>query len=411
MNVLFSGNDEKQLLSGSHRTCSVQETLARILPIKHKFGISRVANVTGLDHIGLHVVIAVRPNARSIAISQGKGRTLDHAKASAVMEAIEIWHAEHFDKPVFFASAADLLARHKFVDLDQLPSTRGRIPTHTERLHWVKAVELNSEQEMLVPLEMVHADYTHPLPPGVGCFPSSTNGLAAGNHILEAICHGICEVIERDALSVWHHASFKSQQATRLALGSIDDTFVIGVLQDFWNAGLECCVWDVTSDLGVATFLCIVREPGAESDHLGLGSGTHPDRAVALQRALNEAAQTRLNYITGAREDLTIEEYSMFGRRQKSEAFSELFVDGPKNHQFDQAPTRVNDNLKADLNWLQINLRRAGIEQVAVVDLTREEFKIPVVRVIIPGLEAPHDDDTYVPGARAERAANGKHVG
>ena len=89
MNVGFSGSDEKRLLSGSHRTCSVQETLARILPIKHRFGISRVANVTGLDHIGLPVVIAVRPNARSIAISQGKGRTLDHAKASAVMEAIE----------------------------------------------------------------------------------------------------------------------------------------------------------------------------------------------------------------------------------------------------------------------------------------------------------------------------------
>ena len=58
-----------------------------------------------------------------------------------------------------------------------------------------------------------------------------------------------------------------------------------------------------------------------------------------------------------------------------------------------------------------MNLRQAGIEQVAVVDLTREEFKIPVVRVIIPGLEAPHDDDTYVPGARAERSANGNHVG
>lgn len=411
MNAGFSGSDEKRLSSGSHRTCSVQETLARILPIKHRFGISRVANVTGLDHIGLPVVIAVRPNARSIAISQGKGRTLDHAKASAVMEAIEIWHAEHIDLPVFFASVADLLARHKFVDLDQLPITRERIPKHTERLHWVKSVELNSGQEMLVPLEMVHADYTHPLPPGVGCFPSSTNGLASGNHILEAICHGICEVIERDALSVWHHASLETQKATRLALGSIDDALVEGVLQDFRNAGLECGVWDVTSDIGVATFLCIVREPGAESDHLGLGSGTHPDRAIALQRALNEAAQTRLNYITGAREDLTIEEYGMFGRRQKSEAFAELFVDGPQNHQFDRVPTRVNDNLKADLNWLKLNLLQAGIEQVAVVDLTRDEFKIPVVRVIIPGLEAPHDDDTYVLGARAERAANGKQVG
>lgn len=410
MSVEYSGSDKKQLLAGSHRTCSVDETLAQILPIKHKFGITRVANVTGLDRVGLPVVIAVRPNARSIAVSQGKGRTLDHAKASAVMEAIEIWHAEHFDKPVFFASAADLLERHKFVDLHQLPRTYGRIPKRTERLHWVKAVELFSEQVMLVPLEMIHADFTHPFPPGAGCFPSSTNGLASGNHILEAICHGICEVIERDALSVWHHGSFELQQASRLQLETINDALALDALQKFRSAGLECAVWDVTSDIGVATFLCVVREPSVDAGHLGLGSGTHPDRAVALLRALNEAAQTRLNYISGAREDLTVEEYSVAGRRQKTEAFSELLAEGPQCHRFDQVPTSVNDHLKADLNWLKKNLRRAGIEQVAVVDLSREEFKVPVVRVIIPGLEAPHDDDTYVPGARAKRAANGKQV-
>ena len=54
-----------------------------------------------------------------------------------------------------------------------------------------------------VPFELVSADYTLPLPPGSGCFQASTNGLASGNHPLEAVCHGLCEVMERDASTLW----------------------------------------------------------------------------------------------------------------------------------------------------------------------------------------------------------------
>ena len=41
------------------------------------------------------------------------------------------------------------------------------------------------------------------------------------------------------------------------------------------------------------------------------------------------------------------------------------------------------------------------MKQVVTVDLTKPEFELPVVRVVIPGLEGPDDDDDYVPGTRA----------
>ncbi len=407
MDVGNIGDKHKLLTDGLHRICTAQQTLDRILPIKHKFGISRLANVTGLDRVGLPVVLAIRPNARSISVSQGKGSTLALAKVSALMEAIEIWHAEHFDQPVFFASFEDLSEQHEFVDLRRLPEVRRRTRSSAERLHWVYARELMSDRNVLVPVEMVHTDYTHPLFPGTGCYPSSTNGLASGNNQLEAICHAICEVIERDALALWHHCSADAQPASQLDLNSIDDPTCLNALQKFVDADLECFVWNVTSDVAVATFMCVIYDRQSETNHLGLGSGTHPDRALALQRALNEAAQTRLNYITGAREDLSFEEYNTSGRAQKMAEFA-IEPDGrTPSLKFHDVPTSVNVDLEGDLERLKLCLIQVGIEEIAVVDLEREEFQIAVVRVIIPGLEAPHDDDGYVAGARA-RSINGE---
>ncbi len=76
------------------------------------------------------------------------------------------------------------------------------------------------------------------------------------------------------------------------------------------QAGLDVVVWDATSDIGVATFHCLITDGADPQGHMGLGSGAHPDRAVALARALTEAVQTRMNYITGARDDLKFEEFT-----------------------------------------------------------------------------------------------------
>lgn len=402
------GRSEKQLLRGSHRVCSVEDTLARVLPLKHAFGITRIANVTGLDRVSVPVAIAIRPNARSIAVSQGKGATYNHAKASALMEAIEIWHAEHVDCPVYYASAADLSAHHQMIDLSRLPRTPTPAPRNTVRMHWIMATDLMDGGQKLVPLEMVHADYTHPVSPDCGFFPSSTNGLASGNHLMEATCHAICEVIERDALTLWYHLPLEAQRATRVDLASLTDPTHLRTLEKFAHAGLECALWDVTSDIGVPSILCIIYDSAAPGEHLGLGSGTHLDPKTAVHRAMNEAAQTRLNYITGAREDLFHDEFSLDGKQQKLDAFAGLLADSTPTRDMSSMTGAIHQTLEEDVAWLIARLSNIGIKEVAVVDLSRAEFDIPVVRVIIPGLEAPHDDETYVKGPRARQVLAGE---
>ena len=79
---------------GTHRIISPEDTLARVVPKAPQIGITRLGNVTGLDRIGIPVTVSVRPNSRSVSVSQGKGLGLSQALASALMEAIELFHAE-----------------------------------------------------------------------------------------------------------------------------------------------------------------------------------------------------------------------------------------------------------------------------------------------------------------------------
>jgi len=83
------GVDERQLKQhreGTERTRSPAETVAIYRPVMEAVGITRLANVTGLDCVGIPVFMAVRPNARSLAVSQGKGVDADAVRASAMME-------------------------------------------------------------------------------------------------------------------------------------------------------------------------------------------------------------------------------------------------------------------------------------------------------------------------------------
>src|ERR687891_2259925 len=103
---------------GTHRTIAPATTLARVQPYLAALGITRIANVTGLDRIGVPVVMVCRPNSRSLAVSQGKGVTLDAAKASGLMEAIELYHAEHALLDLKLATYHELANTHVVVDVN-----------------------------------------------------------------------------------------------------------------------------------------------------------------------------------------------------------------------------------------------------------------------------------------------------
>lgn len=395
----------KRYFHGTHRTCTPQETLARLRPLLPAMGITRIANVTGLDRTGIPVVMVCRPNSRSVAVSQGKGLTLEAAKASGVMEAVEVWHAERIMRPLKLASLDEIRRGHRVANVALLPQAAGSAFNPDLPLLWVEGEDLLGGGAVWVPVELVSANYTLPLPPGSGCFQANTNGLASGNHHLEAVSHGLCEVVERDATTLWKHQSLRARESRVLDAESVDDPACSSVMQQLRAAGLLFQIWETTTDIGIASFVCLLMGSNDDDADPEFGAGCHPARQVALLRALTEAAQARNTYIAGARDDYPAAAYSGAYRRRRR-LFCQGLMRAPKARRaFAHAPTFEAPSVEGDLRWMLARLRAADIDQVIAVDLTMESVGVPVVRVIVPGLEGPMDDEDsdYAPGARARR--------
>jgi YcaO-like protein with predicted kinase domain len=392
---------------GTHRTVDPATTLARVQPYLPRMGITRIANVTGLDRIGVPVVMVCRPNSRSLAVSQGKGLTLDAAKASGVMEAIELYHGERIELPLKLGSVSDLGATHRLVDLGRLPRRADSRFHPNLQMLWIEGHDLLSEQPAWLPYETVHTNYTLPFPTGSGCFIDHTNGLASGNDLVEAINHGICEVVERDATAIWHHLGSQGRHRTRLELGTIDDNDCIEVLDKLGRADFAVAVWHTTTDIGIPSFYCVIVDRRHEGSHLGIGSGAHPSRSVALLRALTEAVQVRTTYITGSRDDLPPDHFTAPTIQHKLQHVRALMATGQAVRDFRDAPTYESDTVGDDLAWILARLQSVGIEEVIAVDLTLPQLGISVARVVVPGLEGPHDHPACVAGQRARRAHEG----
>jgi ribosomal protein S12 methylthiotransferase accessory factor len=392
----------KEYRLGTHRTVSPHATLARADPHLGEMGITRIANVTGLDKLGIPVVMVCRPNSRSISVSQGKGVELAAAKASGVMEAVETYHAERITLPLKFASFDELHHAHPMVDVAKLPFSVGDRYRNDRALLWIEGRNLMNDEPLWLPHELVHTDYTLPQPTGSGCFAANTNGLASGNHILEAIAHGLYEVIERDAITLW-----RLQRSTTggqpLNLSSVNDGSCRALLERFECADIDVRVWNATSDVGVACFFCLVMGRQEDDTEPEFGSGCHPVREVALLRALTEAAQARTTYIAGSRDDFAAEIYSAAARAERTYACRELLASQAREQTFEEVPSFESDTLWEDISWTLGQLQAVGVNQVVAVDLTQERFRIPVARVVIPGLEGVYkgEHSDYVAGERA----------
>lgn len=392
---------------GTHRTVPPEETVRRALRLAPIMGITRVANVTGLDDVGVPVVTVCRPNSRSLAVSQGKGIQLAAAKASALMESIEAYHAETITLPLRYCSLEELRYSHLVVDVELLPRVATSSFGSNMRILWCEGRDLLSDEQVFVPHELVHTDYTWPYPPGSGCFAGSSNGLASGNHRLEAVSHGICEIVERDATFLWMLRGSAEQTARSVDVTTVDDPACRQVLDLYEGAGLAVAVWETTTDVGIASFLCVIFQPEdnpARPLPPAAGAGCHPSRSIALLRALTEAAQSRLVLISGSRDDVGRDLYARHRHEVNLEALRGQ-LDASKPRSFLAAPDWDCDTLDGDVEWELTCLRGAGVPHVIAVDLTKELFALPVVRVVIPGLEGLHEIPGYVPGRRARRLA------
>lgn len=389
---------------GTHRVIAPEETLERLRPWLSAFGITRVADITRLDTIGIPVAVAVRPGSRSNVTFQGKGIDRAAAKVSAIMEAIETSCAERVDGPLVWASVAEMCAAGRaLVDWEHIVSRKGARLSIQTRLLWIEGRLLPENDVCWLPFECVHTNFTLPAPAGSGYFLASTNGLASGNDRREALVHALCEVVERDAQVLFALDPAKLDHR-RLDLSTIDDPEAVGVLRRIAEGGLVSAVWDMTSNIGIACFKCHIMEREGGPGLMPLpaeGHGCHPDRGIALLRAVLEAVQSRATIIAGSRDDVGPDLYARYDDMEELSRWRERLGTTEAACSFSDAPQVIHQTVDEDLDHIVQRLRAAGVNQIAAVDL-QPDIAIPVsvVRVVVPGLEGPVASDVAL-GTRA----------
>lgn len=367
---------EKAIHIGTHRVCPPEETLERVLPLLSRMGITRVAEVTQLDDLGVPVFQAIRPNSRNLSVSQGKGVTRALAKISAIMESIEMWHAENPSLPTIRATVGEMAERLPYSVYD-LNLAAYHCLHDGFLLEWFPGKIVGSGEETFVPAGYIRLDFTPTrswLPP---TFEVSSNGLASGNTFEEALLHSLYEVIERD--------TFAQAKLQKLPTVSIDASTVDGqgsgpLLETIARAGADFEIDCVTGPTGIACFE--VRLISSSYPILAVGYGCHLDRDVALSRALTEAAQSRLTMISGARDDIDQRSYA----RIKSQHQIVKLETKRAGTSFHELPSLCLSDLAADLQEVTQRLLVAASCSPIVVDLTHAELNVPVVFVIAPKL-------------------------
>ncbi|MDI6886227.1 MAG: YcaO-related McrA-glycine thioamidation protein [archaeon] len=370
---------------GTHRAVPPEETLTRIEPKMPAAGVTRVADITGLDRIGIPVFSSIRPTAEGGAVSvyNGKGTTAAEARVSAMMEAVERYSAEVGARELLIESYSRLSEKENGLNPKELI-----LPDYVKHVEdvpipWVKGYDLIKDEAIFVPANAVF----HPLPSRferVRLFRTNTNGLAGGNELEEAIFHGLAEVIERDA---WSLVEITRNTGPNV---KIEGGEIRNLMDNFLNADVSVLIRDITSDLGVPTFAAVsddlmLRDPAL----LTIGMGTHTDAGVAIKRAITEVAQSRLTQIHGAREDTVTADVRRMMGYEWMHKMNKHWFETSEFEEFDHVASSSFDSndFLVDIQYMVERLKGVGLERVIVVDLTRAEIGVPVVRVIVPGLE------------------------
>jgi len=374
---------EKEFVWGTHRAMPPEETLARIRPHLARAAITRVADITGLDTIGVPVAVAMRPASATIAVEGGKGLSTAAAMTSAAMEAIERFVAE-IDPLVDERGTIGEVADRLPITPERFPMFRHASVSPDRRYAWTRMQDLLTDRPFLVPCELVHLPTVEPAVPFAHPWAPSSNGLASGNHLPEAICAALYEAIERDATWCWQHALRKGSPPLVVDPATIDGPAIGELLDTLDGAGVDAQILWCPTDIGVPSCLAFIvdRKRGVGAYK---GYGCHLDPEIAMIRAVTEAVQSRTIFVAGARDDIL---RPMYEANKRGDVHSKVeFPQGVRRVSVTDIPNRATTSFHGDIAVMLELLGRAGFEHVLVRELDGSPFECSVARVVVPGLE------------------------
>jgi len=381
--------------SCTHRAIEPSKTLANYENKLKIAGITRITDITHLDRIGIPVYSAIRPTAQDggVSIYAGKGAKKEQAKASAMMEGFERYSAEKQKIDEINSKVANIqeMSNEKFIHPNDLICSNEVKDLDFEKensLEWTLVTDISTEDEYYIPSNAIFHPYIPKNPSATAIFKGNTNGLASGNVLEEAVLHGILEVIERDAWSIFE---LTKKNKKEIAIDKIENPLINSLLDKFKKESIYIKLMDLTADVDIPTIAATADDTALQDPALlTLGVGTHLNPEIAVLRALTEVAQSRATQIHGTREDTSRAVFMRKAGYIRMKKMNKHYFDSENEENIIDI-TDIKDkstkSLKKDIEITTRELKNNGLDKILFKDLTREEIGVNVVRVVIPKTE------------------------
>lgn len=365
------------------RSISAQALLPLARTAGAAAGVTRLADITRLDRLGLPVWQAVRPMSRALSAHQGKGATDADAQVGALMEAFESSCAESFEEEGPWCRLDELPVLERAAEMADFAADRRDPPAADQTYRWVAAENPMSGRRLHLPFDLVSLDLTQAVP---SRFDRASNGVATAATRGEAIAVALQELIERDAVIEWQAGGMLACAASVLEVDTVPFDWFSAWIERLDAERIAARFYAVPSVTESPVFLCELVEGSEESaPYRGIqGRGCHAVPEIALFKALAEALQARATFIAGAREDLRAADYAKLPPATVTISFGLPLGTGMAGVAWEQlapGPRGADDILAA--------LEAAGYREAAIVDLG-QAGPLATVRAFVPGLGSLH---------------------
>ena len=413
---------------GGHRSVSPEQTLKKyahlVSPIT---GVVRMLAPVAQDDGIAHVYVAgLNPAMRMDRLdhlkqglrnaSCGKGVSEKQAKVSALCEAIERYSGEFTGGELRVTRALqdwkegeayhpnDIMrySTQQYAEREawnKKGSRFNRVPEPLDEnvpIDWTPLWSLTAQRHKYLPTQLVY--YRAQASEGddtcyaMGC----SNGNAAGNNLEEAVLQGFFELVERDAVALWWYNRLRR---SGVAVESFSEPYLLELVQHY-RQHYQRVTWalDLTSDLGIPVFVAVSKMMEGKEERLLFGMGCHLDARIALQRAFAEMNQMLSMAHTGQDGTFSLEDReTLEWLRHATLANQPYFAADPDQplKRLGDYPMQHSGEFLEDINHCRSIIEAQGMEML-VLDQTRADVGMPVVKVVVPGLR--HFWARYAPG-------------
>ena len=227
---------------------------------------------------------------------------------------------------------------------------------------------------------------------------ADSNGCAAGNTLEEAILQGFMELVERDSVALWWYNRL-SKPAVNLA--DFNEPYFQELMRFYQQHHRDLWVLDITSDLNIPTFAAISRQNDQAVENIIIGFGAHLDPQIAILRALTELNQSLPAVLSNK------PEHSRAYRDHYPEALEWWQTATLENQPYlipnetatrkvqADYPNHGGSDLYTDVMNC-VKLAQSKGWEILVLDQTRPDIGLSVVKVIVPGMR--HFWPRFAPG-------------